>query len=206
MGLLQLLIKEPKFFLLLVIPLMYSVIIHETAHGFVAYLFGDDTAKRKGRLSLNPLVHLDPLGTIMLFIAGFGWAKPVPVDFRRLKNPRVGLICVSLAGCLANVIAATLALFALKAIGKEGNHALIATLMIIARINLILASFNLIPIPPLDGAKIVLGLLPTEAARAFAKLEAYGFPILLLLLFTGLISPVINSIQNVILGMIGVFF
>jgi Zn-dependent protease len=103
MGLLHLLINDPFTFILLVIPLLYSIIIHELAHGWVAYRMGDPTAKSLGRLSLNPLKHLDPVGTLMLFIFGFGWAKPVPVNFNYLHNRRMGLIFVSSAGIIANM-------------------------------------------------------------------------------------------------------
>ena len=104
MGLLNLLMNDPIAFLILVIPLLYSVVIHEVAHGWVAYRMGDPTAKRMGRLSLNPLRHLDVVGTLMLFLAGFGWAKPVPVNFYNIPNRRKGLIFVSSAGILANIL------------------------------------------------------------------------------------------------------
>ena len=113
MGLLHLLINDPFTFILLAIPLLYSIIIHELAHGWVAYRMGDPTAKSLGRLSLNPLKHLDPVGTLMLFIFGFGWAKPVPVNFNYLHNRRMGLIFVSSAGILANMFLAFFAFFAL---------------------------------------------------------------------------------------------
>ena len=111
MGLLHLLINDPFTFILLAIPLLYSIIIHELAHGWVAYRMGDPTAKSLGRLSLNPLKHLDPVGTLMLLIFGFGWAKPVPVNFNYLHNKRMGLIFVSSAGIIANMFLAFLAFF-----------------------------------------------------------------------------------------------
>ncbi|MFH1848239.1 MAG: site-2 protease family protein, partial [Candidatus Omnitrophota bacterium] len=148
MGLASLLFREPVMFFMLVIPLLYSVIAHEVAHGWVAYLFGDNTAKRSGRLSPNPMMHIDPMGTIALFLVGFGWAKPVPVNYANLRNFRVALVCVSLAGCLTNIIIATIAIFLLKSQVFGLNPFATTVLLIIARVNMILGSFNLIPIPP----------------------------------------------------------
>src|SRR5512136_1097646 len=110
MGLLNLLLKDPLAFALVAIPLLYSVVIHEVAHGWVAYRMGDPTAKWLGRLSLNPLKHLDPIGTLMLFLVGFGWAKPVPVNFRQIRDQRKGLIFVSAAGIVTNILIAFFAL------------------------------------------------------------------------------------------------
>ncbi|NQT22016.1 MAG: site-2 protease family protein [Candidatus Omnitrophica bacterium] len=185
------------------IPLLYSIIAHEVAHGWVAYLFGDDTAKRSGRLSPNPLVHLDPFGTLALFLVGFGWAKPVPVDYSRLKNFRLGLISVSLAGCLTNILIATVALFLLQLKAINSNYFFATTLAVVAKINIILGALNLIPIPPLDGSKVLMGFLPHEAQRKLAAIEPYGFLILVVLLFTGFLNPVINFVQNTILAFIG---
>ena len=114
MGLIQLLFRDPLTFVLLAIPLLYSIIIHELAHGWVAYKMGDSTAKWLGRLSLNPIRHLDPIGTLALFLVGFGWAKPVPVNFANLRDQRKGLIFVSAAGITANIILAFLSFFALQ--------------------------------------------------------------------------------------------
>lgn len=198
MGLAAILFKDPVAFLLLAIPLLYSVILHEISHGFVAYLFGDDTAKRTGRLSLNPLVHLDPMGTLALFLVGFGWAKPVPVDYSKLRNFRIGLICVSLAGCIANIIIATIAILLLqfKFIASTPMAAIV--LVVMAKINIILGAFNLIPIPPLDGSRILLGVLPVKAQAALIKFEPYGLLMLFVLLFTKALDPVIITVQNFI--------
>ena len=116
MGLLRLLFSDPATFILLVIPLLYSVIIHEMAHGWVADKMGDSTARWLGRLSFNPMRHLDPIGTIMLFVFGFGWAKPVPVNFNNLRNYRRGLIFVSAAGIVANILLAFLAMLVLSTV------------------------------------------------------------------------------------------
>lgn len=202
MGLASLLFKDPIAFLLLAIPLLYSVILHEISHGWVAYLFGDDTAKRTGRLSLNPLVHLDPIGTLALFLVGFGWAKPVPVVYSNLKNFRLGLVCVSLAGCATNIAVATIAILLLQFKAIAANQMIAIVLVVMAKINVILGAFNLIPIPPLDGSRILLGVLPERAQTALLRLEPYGFMIIFALLFTGILNPIIISVQNVILAFI----
>jgi len=202
MGLASLLLKNPVMFLMVAVPLLYSIIAHELAHGWVAYLFGDDTAKRSGRLSFNPMRHLDPMGTLALFLVGFGWAKPVPVDFSRLRNFRVGLVAVSLAGCLTNILIATIAIFLIEVIHIPINSNGGAVLYIVAQINIILGALNLIPIPPLDGSKILLGLVPKEAQKALIRIEPYGFMILIFLLITGFLRPVINVVQGFIMLLI----
>src|SRR3989338_8719663 len=115
MGLIRLLLSAPQLFLLAAVPLLYSVILHEVAHGVCARAFGDDTARRAGRLTLNPLPHLDPMGLLMLLFAGFGWARPVPVSYGQLRPLRQGIFCVALAGCATNIVIAILALAALQA-------------------------------------------------------------------------------------------
>ncbi|OGW76109.1 MAG: hypothetical protein A2Z72_01880 [Omnitrophica bacterium RBG_13_46_9] len=197
-----LLFRDPIAFLLLAVPLLYSVIAHEVAHGWVAYFFGDDTAKSSGRLSLNPALHLDLIGTIALFIVGFGWAKPVPVNYGRLKNFRLGLIFVSLAGCMTNIFIATAAIFLLRLHAAAARPFIATVLLTVAKINIVLGAFNLIPIPPLDGSKILMGFLPSEGQRSLARLEPYGFPILLILIFTGFLDPMIIFVQRLILGFI----
>ena len=121
MGLMSLLFSQPLIFLLLIIPLLYSVICHEVAHGLVALWFGDTTAKRAGRITLNPLSHIDPVGALMILFVGFGWAKPVPVDYGRLRNFRVGIICVALAGVVTNIFLATLAIYLMQFSGVREN-------------------------------------------------------------------------------------
>ncbi len=199
MGLASLLFKDPVAFLLLAIPLLYSIILHEISHGFVAYLFGDDTAKRNGRLTLNPLVHLDPIGTLALFLVGFGWAKPVPVVYSNLKNFRLGLVCVSLAGCVTNILIATIATLLLQFDVISANQMVAIVLVVMVKINIILGAFNLIPIPPLDGSRILLGILPQRAQIALLRIEPYGLLLIFALLFTGILNPAIIAIQNVIL-------
>ena len=182
MGLLSVLLKDPIIFLSIAVPLGFSVIAHEVAHGWVALLFGDDTAKQSGRLSLNPMLHLDLVGTIALFIVGFGWAKPVPVNYNKLGNSRLAIISVSLAGCVTNILIATVAIFLLHFQRFGANPSFAQVLLIVARINIILGAFNLIPIPPLDGSKVLMAFLPYEAQQNLARLEPYGFFILIFLI------------------------
>ena len=202
MGLISLLFSNPGVFIVLAISLLYSVIAHEVAHGWIAYLFGDETAKRYGRLTLNPASHLDPTGTIMLFIVGFGWARPVPVNYYRLRNSRFGMMSVALAGCATNILIATIALFLLQLPSMSTSRIFSTMLTILARINIILGAFNLIPVPPLDGSKILMSFLPDDAQQIFARIEPYGFFILAFFLFTGLLNPVIGFMENLIYGFI----
>ena len=204
MGLLSLLLKDPIAFFLLVPLLLYSVIAHEVAHGWIASLFGDNTARSSGRLSLNPKSHLDLMGTLALFLIGFGWAKPVPVNYRNLGSSRRAIIAVSLAGCVTNILIATIALFLLHFYTFRTNHFFAPALFITAKINIILGSFNLIPIPPLDGSRILMEFLPDNAKYKLAGLERYGFFVIIILLWTGILSPVITFVQSLIIGLIGI--
>jgi len=202
MGLLNLLINDPLTFILLAIPLLYSIIIHELAHGWVAYRMGDPTSKWQGRLSLNPLKHLDPVGTLMLFIFGFGWAKPVQVNFNNLHDIRKGLIFVSSAGIAANMILAFLAFFTLHILSPAPGGVPATFLYYLAQINIILAAFNLIPIPPLDGSKILMGFLPERLQYSLSRLEPYGFFIIIGLLYFGALNPFIDFFRWIILSII----
>jgi len=203
MGLLNLLLKDPLTFILLAIPLLYSIIIHELAHGWVAYRMGDPTAKYAGRLTLNPVKHLDPIGTAMLFIFGFGWAKPVPVNFSHFQNTRLGLILVSSAGIVANMIFAFLAVLLLRLLAPSPSGSIGQLLYYLAQINIMLASFNLIPIPPLDGSKILMGFMPERFQYALSRLEPFGFFIIIGLLYLGALDPVIHFFRWIILALIG---
>jgi Zn-dependent protease len=200
MGLLNLLLKDPLTFLLLAIPLLYSIIIHELAHGWVAYRMGDPTAKYAGRLTLNPLKHLDWVGTAMLFVFGFGWAKPVPVNLQYISNARLGLILVSSAGIIANMLFAFLAVLLLQLFSPPS--AIKTSLYFLAQINIMLASFNLIPIPPLDGSKILMGFLPERLQYALSRLEPFGFFIIIGLLYLDVLSPVTHFFSGIILALI----
>ncbi|MBI4311326.1 MAG: site-2 protease family protein [Chloroflexi bacterium] len=204
--------------------MLAGITVHEASHALVAFRLGDYTAKSLGRLSLNPIRHLDPMGTIMLVFVGFGWGKPVPVNPFNVAGGRKGLAIVSAAGPVSNLLAASLFALPFK-LGllspgtpfsffsplDEGVSGVMALLFRLAiQLNLVLAVFNFIPIFPLDGSKVVLGLLPEQAARRFARLEPYGPVILISVLaldaFThiGLLSrvliPVVNYLGKIILG------
>ncbi len=190
------------------VPVLFSIVFHEVSHGWMAYRFGDDTAKNMGRLTLNPLPHIDPLGTvilpaIMIIMGGpvFGWAKPVPFNpynFDRNVNVRNGVMWVALAGPASNLILAFISSFVLVAVLRfsAGLPAVISISVVqltraLIVINLVLASFNLIPIPPLDGSKILMRFLPPRYESYFLKLERYGFLLLIVLLATGSFSKII---------------
>lgn len=202
MGLFKLLMSDPVSFLILVIPLLYSVVIHEVAHGWVANRMGDPTARWMGRLSLNPLKHLDPIGTLMLFLAGFGWARPVPVNLNNIPDRRKGLIFVSSAGILANILMAFGALLVHRLLGLPPFGMAAVIVYTLAHINITLAALNLIPIPPLDGSKILMGFAPAEIRYFLSRIEPYGFFIMIGLLFLGLLNPFINFFRGLIIALI----
>ncbi len=201
--------------LILTPPILFAVTIHEMAHGWAAYRMGDSTAKMAGRLTLNPVKHLDPVGTFVFFVTqAIGWAKPVPVNPYNFKNPRQGMMWVSLAGPGANLIVAALSAFLLRrflgaahTMGPAGHFfalPLTAMAYVSVQINVGLAVFNLLPIPPLDGSKVVAALLPPSMLGWYHQFERYGFFIILLLVFTGvtgrIIVPLIFSINRFLLG------
>jgi Zn-dependent protease len=202
MGLLNLLLKDPLGFFIIAIPLLYSVIFHELAHGWVAYRMGDPTARSLGRLSINPIKHIDPMGTLMLFLFGFGWAKPVPVNLNNIRDRRKGMILVSSAGIITNIILAFCALFLLRLFSPSAPGLGASLLFVFARINIILAALNLIPIPPLDGSKILMGFAPPRVQQYLFRIERYGLLILIALLYLGVLDPVIRSFEWIIVALI----
>jgi Zn-dependent protease len=199
------------------LPILIAITFHEVSHGCVAYKLGDPTAKFTGRLTLNPFAHIDPFGTILLplmlivlthgrFV--FGYAKPVPINPANFSNPRKGMAISAAAGPITNIILATLSVIVLKFIlpplaavspGLVGQRILEPLMMMFSSsvvINVVLAAFNMIPIPPLDGGRVLVGLLPSKQARSFSKIERYGFIIVLILIYTGIanyfITPMID--------------
>ncbi|UCE53530.1 MAG: site-2 protease family protein [Desulfobacterales bacterium] len=184
--------------LLIAPPILLALTFHEYAHAYIANKYGDDTAKQSGRLTMNPLSHLDPLGTIMIFIVHFGWAKPVPVNPYRLKNPKKDMLWISAAGPLANMVLALLSGMVLRLIfpivdapDRFFIMGLLRFMLIMSlQINLALAIFNILPIAPLDGSKILFGLLPTKYEHTIYLLERYGPFILIGLILFGQLTGV----------------
>ena len=203
-------------FIILAPPLLFALTVHEFAHGFIAYRLGDPTAIMAGRLTLNPLKHLDPLGTIAFFIFKFGWAKPVPVNPSYFRNPKQDMLWVALAGPITNLVLAVISAILAKAVWLVAGllpyswmlEALLLPFsgMLVASvwINLVLAIFNFLPIPPLDGGRILAGLLPDRMADPYRQIERYGFVIILILSFSGLLSkvilPIIKTVNHLLLA------
>jgi Zn-dependent protease len=194
------------------IPLVVAIVLHEISHGWVANAFGDPTARDLGRLSPNPIRHVDPIGTValplILAVTGapvFGWAKPVPVVAQRMRNPRLHMMLVALAGPGMNLLLAMLAGIVLALVRPEGPPSGAAELFLLMNlfnfiaINLFLAVFNLLPLPPFDGGHVVEGLLPRRLARHYAKLARFGFPLLIfLLLILPMLVPQANVVERVV--------
>ena len=191
-----------------IIALFFAVIIHEVAHGYAALLLGDPTAKRAHRLTLNPIAHLDLFGSIILPLilvlshspVLLGWAKPVPFNPRYFRDPKRGIMIVGAAGPMVNFIAALLSAVIFRLIGPMSANLLTLFLIYFCATNLILGIFNLIPIPPLDGSRIVMGLLPDDLVPAYLRLESFGFIIIFALLWLGVLDYIISPIFQFLLG------
>lgn len=193
------------YFLLTGFAILLVIMIHELAHGYVALKFGDNTAKIDGRLSLNPLNHIDILGLISLLIFRFGWAKPVPVNFTKLRPQKLGAVAVSLAGCLANFISGFFftILLAIQLKFLPDFDILNIFLAMVVNYSIGFGVFNLLPIPPLDGSKVILTFLPIEVNRLIYKYERFFFMILILFAYSGVLRrltlPLITGLTNLYL-------
>lgn len=197
------------------IPVIFAIVLHEVAHGWVAKQFGDNTAYAQGRLSLNPIKHIDPIGTLLVPIVlymtvgfAFGWAKPVPITWRNLRQPKRDMVYVALAGPAANLVMAICWGIVLKIVSLLPADLVFITepLALMASIgigvNIILMIFNLLPLPPLDGGRVAVGLLPPRQGYYLSRLEPYGIIIILVLLATGVLGTIISPIINLIFQLI----
>lgn len=214
--------------LLMIVPLVFAITIHEAAHGYMANFLGDNTAKLQGRLSLSPLRHIDPIGTIAVPLAMFalsslvgggfifGWAKPVPFDPRKFKNPRRDIAWTAFAGPLSNLVQAFIWAVVFMVVSETASLTDEPTMALgLAKmsfygiwINIVLMVLNLMPIPPLDGGRIVSMLLPYNLSQEYGKIEPYGFWIIIALLSTGILplTAISGAVFKIILSVVGIFF
>ncbi len=203
---------------IMLVPALLAIILHEVAHGYIAERFGDPTARLLGRLTMNPFKHLDPIGTIAVFIFGFGWARPIPVNFGNFRRPRRDMIWVALAGSATNLLLAVLSALLLRGLGLLDQSSFGASQVYVQfmtpvkmmvgfslYINTLLGVINLIPVPPLDGGRILTGILPERQATLIGKLEPFGFVLILFLVFftdvwSLVLGPIINGLVVFLAG------
>ena len=193
------------------IPVVFAITLHEAAHGYVARMFGDPTAEQAGRITLNPIRHVDPVGTILVPVVIlvmsklmgspgmlFGWAKPVPVNFGRLRNPKRDMLWVALAGPASNLVMAIIWAIALRLVFENGIQEDYWLRMAMAgvQVNLVLMALNLLPILPLDGGRVLFSLLPARQAWLYARVEPYGIPIVVLLMATGVLWRLMEPLMS----------
>ncbi len=181
--------------------ILIAISFHEMAHGYAADAMGDPTPKMSGRLTLNPLKHIDPIGLLAMIVLRFGWAKPVPINPNNFKDRKKGMIVVALSGCLTNLILGLIGQAAYIAVIPLNNDILLTILQYIYYYNVLFAIFNLIPIPPLDGSRILAEFLPPSARMKYESFSRYGFVVLLILMFTGLFSVIIVPLINGVLSL-----
>jgi len=191
--------------LLSVIPVLLCVTVHETCHGYAALRMGDTTARDMGRLSFNPIKHVDVTGLIMMAVFGFGWAKPVPVDMRRFKNPKRGMMITAAAGPLSNIALAVLMLFiygVLASVMGDGTVSFYVQYIVVrtAYLSTAFAVFNIIPIPPMDGSKVLFSLLSDEAYYKLMRYERYGMILLVIIVLTGIIDGPLSAAVGYVYG------
>jgi len=199
--------------LVLMAVLVGSLSVHEAAHAWVASLLGDPTAKRLGRLTLNPVAHVDLVGTLIFPLVAIstglpliGWAKPVPVDFRHLKDPRRDFAMVAAAGPLSNLVMAVVGAAVFSLLGglevARGGQMLPRVVLQFVVLNVLLAVFNMVPVPPLDGGNVLMGLLPASGAAVMDRIRPYGFLVLYALMLTGVLAAIMRPVQRLVLGVL----
>ncbi|MBQ8975144.1 MAG: site-2 protease family protein [Oscillospiraceae bacterium] len=184
-----------------VVPALICITLHELSHGYVAYRLGDNTAKNAGRLTLNPIKHIDPVGLVVMLVARFGWAKPVPVDMRNFKDPKKGMAVTALAGPVSNVLIAVIAYVIYGAVftvlyDKTAGGVILTLLYTTGYLSISLAVFNIIPIPPLDGSKVLFALLPDRAYMKLMRYERYGFILLIIIVALGVTRGPLRTVTG----------